>query len=157
VAIVFAAALALQMWDVWPQHSGYVYLRNVAADPAARLHDPRWHTLAQGKKHLTLLPPNACGIAAGSYLPLTLLAASEHLTMNMAYLARWDERGSQNYCARLDTQLHSGHFDADELFVLGPDWRALFHARNPQASCFRLDGYETCVLSPANPAPLKTW
>jgi len=71
----------------------------------------------------------------------------------MAYLARWNEGAAQDYCARLDAQLHTGHFDADEILVLGPAWRELFHARHPQASCMILDGYEACVVPPASPKP----
>jgi len=140
------AALALQMWDTRPQQALRAMARTDVAPAAARLHDPRWHTLAVGRSHLTLLPPLACGRPAGTYLPFVLLAAQERLSVNTGYVARWDMQGTQHYCEKLDAQLRLGNFGSDAIFVLGPDWRDLFHRNAHDASCLTLDGYEACIL-----------
>lgn len=148
--LLLSAALLAQLWDFSLSHRRFAQIRKTAsAIPAeASLHDARWAQLAAGKQHLTFLPPPGCAHPAGPYLPFQLFAASRAMTFNSGYLARWNLKATRLYCVELSTQLKSGTFGGDDLYVLGADWRDAFFERAPSARCEKLDGYEACVIDP---------
>jgi len=147
-SILLGAALILQMIDLSAWHMRVARLR-VKADalPAdAQLDDPRWEALAAGRHHLTLLLPSACSETAPPYLPMQLFAATHALTFNSGYLARWNSRDTGRYCEALAQQLAEGSWSADDLYVIGDDWKAKFHESATAARCEELNGYEACVV-----------
>lgn len=152
-AALLALALAAQLADLSSAHLSYATKRLQAhAEVAgAQLLDPRWASLAEGRRHLTLLPPAACGEAAGPYLPFLLFAADHRLTLNTGYLARWNERATHAYCADLAAQADAGAWSPQDIYVIGPDlrWKARRERVPPPFSCSRLDGYEVCVVDAA--------
>jgi hypothetical protein len=150
-AAVLAVVLIVQIADFSDAHARTARLRLSANDAPAGtlLDDPRWRDLAAGRKHLTLLPPSACGSAAGPYLPFVLLAAEQRLTVNAGYLARWDMRATGRYCESLGKELRAGEWSADDLYVVGAAWKAAFLRGAPEARCERLNDYDACVIGPA--------
>jgi len=143
-------ALVAQLWDFSLSHRRFARMRTTAtAIPAdTQLGDPRWAALAEGRRHLTLMPPVACGHQPGPYLPFQLFAATHSMTFNSGYLARWNVRGTERYCTDLGAQLAAGDFGSDDLFVVGADWRDAFLRNVPTARCETLDGYQACVIDP---------
>lgn len=152
-AALLGLALAAQLADLSATHRHYANtrLRANAEVPGTRLTDPRWAELAAGRRHLTLLPPGACGEAAGSYLPFQLFAADHRLTLNTGYLARWNAQATQAYCGDLAAQADAGAWSREDVYVLGPDprWKARFEREPPPFACAKLDGYDVCVVDEA--------
>ncbi|HEY0233110.1 MAG TPA: DUF6311 domain-containing protein [Dokdonella sp.] len=151
--MLLSVALLAQLWDFSLSHRRFARMRIAAiAIPAdTQLSDPRWARLAEGRHHLTLLPPGACAHEAGPYLPFQLFAAAHSMTLNSGYLARWDARGTGRYCAELGAQLAAGTFGSDDLYVLGDEWRDAFLGKVPTARCETLDGYQACVIDASAP------
>jgi uncharacterized protein DUF6311 len=152
---VLATILVVQMVDFSTAHARYAVLRagaNVAV-PEARLDDPRWQVLAEGRSHLTLLPPIACGKQAGPYLPFLLFAASHGMTLNSGYLARWNRKATGRYCEDLGKQVDAAAWSKDDLYVIGADWKARFERQAPTARCETLNGYDVCVVEGTTPRP----
>lgn len=114
--------------------------------PEQTLTDPRWDELAAGRKHVTLVPPNSCGVQPGSYLPFQLLAARHGMSLNSGYVNRWDPKAENEYCRQLVRQLADGDLHEDELYVVGDDWLERFGNANRVFRCEMLDGYRACVL-----------
>lgn len=152
-SILLGAALILQMLDLSAWHMRVARLRvNADVLPAdAQLDDPRWEALAAGRHHLTLLPPSACSETAPPYLPMQLFAATHALTINSGYLARWNSRETGRYCDALVQQLAEGPWSADDLYVIGADWKVKFHESAATARCEELNGYEACVVDGSAP------
>ncbi|MFC4819380.1 DUF6311 domain-containing protein [Dokdonella ginsengisoli] len=152
-ASLLALALTAQLADLSPTHLHYAKtrLRANAEVPGTRLGDARWAALAEGRRHLTLLPPAACGEAAGPYLPFQLFAAQHRLTLNTGYLARWNDRATQDYCGDLASRSDAGLWSPDDIYVIGPDrrWKERFERTPPPFSCEKLDGYDACVVDEA--------
>lgn len=144
--LVMVAAIAVQMWEARPLHTYFARTR-ITVPPVETLKDPRWETLIDGRQHLVQLPPAYCGVAPGPYLPFALLAIEHHLTVNTAYLARWNTRKINRYCQSLTLATRNGTLDADAVYVLGESWRDRFHATHKDAHCETLDGYEACTLA----------
>jgi len=69
------------------------------------------------------------------------------LTVNTAYLARWNTRKAARYCHRLETSTANGTLADDAVYVIGENWRDRFHANHRHAHCERLEGYEVCTLA----------
>lgn len=152
---VLATTLVVQMVDFSVAHERYAVLRagaNVAV-PEAQLDDPRWQVLAEGRSHLTLLPPIACGRQAGSYLPFQLFAASHGMTLNSGYLARWNRKATGRYCEDLGKQVEAAAWSKDDLYVIGADWKDRFDRRAPAVRCETLNGYDVCVAEGTTPRP----
>ncbi len=151
---LLAAALVVQLFDLAPEHARVARLRQQAnATLAGTLDDPRWAELAAGRHHLTLLPPSACGHSAPPYLPLLLFAADHGMTFNSGYLARWNQRKTAGYCESLQRRLASGPWSADDLYVVGDEWKARFERSAPNARCERIDVHDVCVVPPSSLAP----
>ena len=150
---VLTAILIAQMVDFSVAHTRFAVLRanaNVAV-PAALLDDPHWEILAAGRSHLTLLPPIACGKQAGPYLPFLLFAADHGMTLNSGYLARWNRKATNRYCEELGKQVEAAAWSADDLYVIGADWKDRFEQQAPAARCETLNGYDVCVVEGATP------
>jgi hypothetical protein len=153
-AAILAAALLVQMADFSDAHERFArYSLKMQSNRPVVLDDPRWAQLAAGRSHLTFLPPIACGHPAGPYLPFLLFAADHAMTINSGYLARWDLAATQRYCADLHRQLVAGAWRADELYVVGEDWKARFSERAAAARCEQLNGYDVCVVEGTTPVP----
>ena len=50
-----------------------------------------------------------------------------------------------------NTQVNCG-VGADDLYVIGPDWKQRFEKSAPTARCEKIDGYDACVVD-APPSP----
>jgi hypothetical protein len=150
-ATILGAVLVVQIADFSLAHARTARLRLTAdaVPDGMRLDDSRWSGLAAGRRHLTLLPPAACGAAAGPYVPFVLFAAEHGLTVNTGYLARWNMRATGSYCESLDEALRAGAWSADDLYVVGDAWKEAFLRGAPTARCERLNGYDACVVGPA--------
>ncbi|MBO9663265.1 DUF6311 domain-containing protein [Dokdonella sp.] len=142
--------LIVQLADLSAVHLHYATtrLKANAEVPGTRLTDPRWADLARGRRHLTMLPPVACGKSAGSYLPFQLFAAEHELTLNTGYVARWNLKATQQYCTDLAERAGAGAWSAQDIYVIGPAerWKA-FLEQAPSLSCEKLDGYDVCVVA----------
>lgn len=148
--LLLGVALTVQLADLRLIHHHYAATRLQARDvPSdAQLSDPGWARLAQGRRHLTMLPPRACGAMAGPYLPFQLLAAAHRLTFNSGYVARWNAHATARYCAQLSAQADAGQWSDEDLYVLSPatDWATRFQRSAAPHRCEQLDGYTVCVL-----------
>ncbi len=149
--LLLAIALVAQLADLDPMHryqaTTRLHAREVPAQ--AQLADPGWARLAQGRRHLTMLPPRACGAMAGPYLPFQLFAAAHRLTFNSGYIARWNARATEHYCEQLDAQAETGQWSREDIYVINHDngWKARFERNAPPHACEPLDGYDVCVLA----------
>lgn len=148
--LLLAIALVAQLADLDPIHRYQATTRRHAREvPAqAQLADPGWARLAQGRRHLTMLPPRGCGAMAGPYLPFQLFAAAHRLTFNSGYIARWNARATEHYCEQLDAQAESGQWSREDIYVVNRDngWKERFERNAPPHVCEPLDGYDVCVL-----------
>ena len=147
-AALFAAALGLQMFEDRAVHLHFASLRSGVGWPPSEtlLTDPRWDSLMRNRQHVTMLPPDACGIMAGSYLPFQLLAARHAATFNSGYLARWNSVHTQHYCDELSEIIASAHYSTDDVYVVGPDLAENIR-QNPNMACQSIDGYVVCTAS----------
>jgi len=152
--MLVTAAFALQALDLSNAHLYYAALRSGIGwpKPEQQLRDPRWDSLTYKRRQLTLIPPTSCGVQPGSYLPFQLLAARHGMSLNTAYVARWDPDANAEYCQRLVTQVESGALDADEVYVVAADWRERFEKNGQASHCESLDGFRACVIEPAKPS-----
>ena len=155
-AAILGAASLLQLAELRGYLLGLVAQQYAVAPilPGATLTDPHWPALAAGKRHLTLAPSKFCGHEAGPYLPFQLFAATQHLTFNGGYYARWDIDAESQVCRALYAALKAGQFSADDVYVVGADWREFF--QDPaRVRCEHVETYTVCrtVDSPAPPSP----
>ncbi len=70
------------------------------------------------------------------------------MTFNSGYLARWDLRATQRYCAQLNLDSNAHRFSGDDVYVVDSSWAPRLQG-NPNADCRTLDSYEVCVFSGA--------
>lgn len=141
-------ALFIQIADFSIAHAvlGEVRLQANQIPQGTMLDDREWIDATSNRKHLTLLPPLACGLQPGPYLPFQLLAADHGMTINTGFLARWDKDATNRYCSALDQQMRSGAISPDDLYVVGAAWAAMFlDAAGSKIVCRRIDGYEVCA------------
>jgi hypothetical protein len=150
-AMILFVAFALQAWELDLAHVSVARLRTGQGLPAADvpLRDARWDTLADGRHHLTLIPPLMCGVQPGtSYLPFLLLAAKHSMTLNSGYVARWDAQAAKRYCEQLVEYLSKDERSGDDLYVVADDWLSRFDLHDRPAHCERLDNVRACVVDP---------
>ncbi|HEX3896353.1 MAG TPA: DUF6311 domain-containing protein [Rudaea sp.] len=150
-AMILFVAFALQAWELDLAHVSVARLRTGQGLPAADvpLRDARWDTLADGRHHLTLIPPLMCGVQPGtSYLPFLLLAAKHSMTLNSGYVARWDAQEAKRYCEQLVEYLSKDERSGDDLYVVADDWLSRFDLHDRPAHCERLDNVRACVVDP---------
>ena len=150
---ILSAALLLQLAE---SGSFFIGTAQQAAlrpiPPAAVLTDPRWQELATGRHHLTLAPTLFCGHQPGSYLPFQLFAAEQHMTFNGGYYARWDIDATNRACRELYAAIGAGQFSADDLYIVGADWRAFFD--DPaRVRCEQVETYTVCRATGAADPP----
>ena len=149
-AVLITGAFALQAWDFSDAHLLYANVRSGAGwpKPEQQLVDAHWDQLAAGRHHLTLIPPASCGVQPGSYLPFELLAARHAMSLNTAYVARWNPGANAQYCERLVAQLADGTLSSDDLYIVAEDWRERFEKGGQMSHCESLEGFRTCVIDP---------
>jgi hypothetical protein len=148
-AMILFSAFALQAWELDLSHVSVARLRTGQGLPAAEvpLRDPRWDALADGRHHLTLIPPLMCGVQPGSsYLPFLLLAAKHSMTLNSGYVARWDAQAAKRYCDQLMDYLAKNKRSDDDLYVVADDWLSRFTLHDRSARCEQLDNLRACVF-----------
>jgi hypothetical protein len=148
--VLITAAFALQAWDFSNARLLYANVRTGVGwpKPERQLADAHWDQLAAGRHHLTLIPPASCGVQPGSYLPFQLLAAKHAMTLNTAYVARWNPGENAQYCERLIAQLANGKLSSDDLYVVAEDWRERFEKGGQTSRCELLEGFRACVIDP---------
>jgi len=153
-AVLITGAFALQAWDFSDTHLLYANVRSGAGwpKPEQQLVDAHWDQLAAGRHHLTLIPPASCGEQPGSYLPFQLLAARHAMSLNTAYVARWNPDASAQYCERLVAQLVDGTLSGDDLYIVAEDWRERFEKGGQTSHCESLEGFRACVIDPVSVA-----
>jgi hypothetical protein len=146
-AALLAAAFAVQAWEFSPVHLHYAGLRTGWdwPTPTPMLNDPGWEDVVRGRHHLTMLPPEACGKAAGPYLPFQMLAIEQHLTFNSGYLARTSFHNTLRLCKGIEEAVAAKTFCTDDVYVVGPEWTEMVSS-DDDANCRRLDSYLVCVF-----------
>lgn len=93
-------------------------------------------------RHITLLPPIACGEPAAPYQPFALLAGYYGLTINSGRLARFDVERTQQYCQ----QLQHAQVDDETIYVVHPDNLIHFKQKTSHPlSCSIIDSFNVCV------------
>lgn len=146
-------------WEFSQMHLRFAQLRTGTGweSPTQRLTDPGWSDLVHGRHHLTMFPPLACGNQAGPYLPFELLAAEHGMTFNSGYLARWDLRATERYCAQLTSASDAHHFSSDDVYVVDSSWAPKLGGI-PKPECRKMDSYNVCVFNSAKPTQAQnTW
>ncbi len=146
--VLLTCAVAAQAWDFTNSHRQAAHLRDGAnwPPPMQSLDDPGWDELAANRRHLTLIPPAPCGDPPGPLLPFQLVAARNRMTFNTAYVARWNPKAEQNYCAQLVDQLAKGDLRSDELYIVSDQWLERFRHTDKAPTCHTLDGFLACVV-----------
>lgn len=142
-------ALIVQWFDLAPLHDYTAHMRHgvYPQETAEILHDTRWQTLAAGRRHITLVPPPACGKEAAPYLPFSILAGDHGLTINSGYLARFDEKRTFEYCSELKAELDSGRREADTLYIVHPDQLDRFRQSSTiPLECEVIENYTACWI-----------
>jgi len=144
--LLVALAVALQVADLSPLYDRSQHLRELKPPPAFVLSDSVWADSLSGRRHITLLPPPACGVEAAPYLPFSLLAADHGMTINTGYLARFDEQKTFAYCDVLREQIAAGKREPDTLYIVGREQLASFKEKSDASMrCLELEGYTACA------------
>jgi hypothetical protein len=116
---------------------------------AAVLRENWWDQAVAGKKHITLVPPPACGKEAAPYFPFSLLAGDHDMTVNTGYLARKDDQATSAYCDRLQAEIQAGRRRMDTLYIVSDERLDEFLARSgPRVKCTAIEGYNACESAP---------
>jgi hypothetical protein len=123
--LLLAIAVALQAYDLYAQ-----CLRDRAVRSAESWYawddlskDPQWQRAAAISRHVILVPPDDCGVAAAPYAPIGVFAAPRHVTLNAGHAARFDLAAVKAACAAVNAQLESGNLDPGTIYVVHVDER----------------------------------
>jgi hypothetical protein len=146
-APLLAVAFLAQLYELAPMHVRDSQMRiGIHSRPAEQvLHDPYWTQVAAQRRHITLIPPPACGKPAAPYFPFSLLAADHGLTINTGYLARYDEQRTLAYCNALATQWQSGQRNTDTLYIVSNETLDQFRVTSSvPLDCRKVEGYAAC-------------
>ncbi|OUD15267.1 hypothetical protein TPSD3_01690 [Thioflexithrix psekupsensis] len=105
-----------------------------------------WATQAAQYKHITLLPPIACGEPPAPYQGFAYWAGRHGLSINTGQVARFDVERTAAYCQDLFEELRTGVIKSDTIYVVHPLYLSDFqnNAQYP-VSCREIDGFMTCV------------
>jgi hypothetical protein len=154
--LLISCAFAAQAWDFSQAHLFDANLRSGVGwpPPEHQLSDARWDQLAAGRLHLTLIPPAPCGEPPRSLLAFQLLSAKHAMSLNAAYVARWDTVAEAHYCDELVEQLAKGALRSDELYIVTDEWLARFEQSNHSANCEMVDGFRACVITLTTAEPI---
>ena len=144
-------ACVLQFAEITPLHIYRMQLRLQHENNASLLHDMYWTDAVRGRSHITYVLPPACGPEAAPWLPFSLLAADNGMTINTGYVARFDEPRTFAYCETLKQQLAKGERSVDTLYIVHPDQLEQFRAESAvNMQCTTADGFIGCVVVPAS-------
>ncbi|MCY1075737.1 DUF6311 domain-containing protein [Archangium lansingense] len=169
---VVTGVLALTVWR-WRQHPrvlvalllGAVAIQGVdtpnmwrgnllPSHPWPRLQAPEWERVDPFYRHIVLFPPILPGAGEpceegifpdDAYLLFGDLAYRRGVTTNSAALARIDASQAMAACRSLRSDVQSGRFAEDTLYVVGKKQTAAF--QRPELTCGVLDGYTVCVAA----------
>lgn len=146
--IVLAAAVLVQAYDLNVAYRGARTLRTQRWQ--GPLFNSFWSDAPRHYRHLTLWPTNLCegGGTAVDYVPFALVAGRAGVTLNAGFEARQDARHFVEYCRSFQARRTRGEMSDDELYVLGPGFRAGVETRARQPiTCFDIDGYGVCMTT----------
>ena len=132
-ASLLTAALLLQVVDLSAVHERVANLRR----KRTRTQQDPTHGSAMGLARgwtpsLTLLPPRPAVKSAAPYLPMLFFAADHGMAFNSVSCALGHAQGALLRIA--GRELTEGAWSADDLYVLGPDWKARFRDSAPAAA-----------------------
>lgn len=147
--VLLCTATVVQVFDLAPLHDRMQGIRagSYHRQLEATLHSPQWEVLTRDRKHIALVPPPACGKEAAPYLPFSLLAGDQRLTINTGYLARFDETRTAVYCTDFNKSVADGVRDADTLYIVSPEQYDDFVAGSSKSmSCEEIEGFRACAL-----------
>lgn len=145
-AAVLAALIILQFVDLQPliqpkrQTQFATYQSPLQAD--------FWQSAAQTNRHLVIIPERRLSL---QYEPFAVYAVHNHLTLNLAYLTRYDAEAFAEFANQTWADLQANQPDAETIYILtDPSWIEV--ARNELADDMLVcDFYEiTVLLSPEN-------
>jgi hypothetical protein len=152
--IYLSLGLTLQIIDLWPIYQSH---RQVRWNPALHwnpqlpvwnnpLKSAIWELAAPYYRHITLLPPGACGEAAAPYQPFAYLAGHHGLTINSGQMARFDDQQTGEYCQQLLKDLQQGKVEHDTVYIVHPTYLAnLQKNARRDLVCSKIDDFEVCV------------
>lgn len=147
---LLAIAFFAQLLDLSPVHVADARMRIGIFNSNAEqeLHDPYWNEAVIGRRHITLVPPLACGKPAAPYFSFSMLAADHGMTINTGYLARFDETRTFAYCDKLKSELDSGVRFADTLYIVQAEENDRFRETSAtNMDCRDVEGYTACVIA----------
>ena len=76
------------------------------------------------------------------------------MSLNAAYVARWDNDAETKYCEQLVDQLAKGELSSDELYIVTDEWLARFQLNNHLVNCEIVDGFRACVIPASAAKPM---
>lgn len=151
--LLLAAAL-LQTLEYRPWQQGRAADRAIAHAGTLQPLPARWDALAQGRAHLVAVPARGCGAEPLDWFSLARLALRHDLTLNSAYLARFDGKALRAACANVVTDLATGRVRADTLYVLSESAvRALPSVAAARLHCLTMRGVAACVSAAPGMGP----
>jgi hypothetical protein len=148
---LLGAAFFVQLLDLAPLQVRIAQYRvgHYDRQEVTVLHDGWWDQAVIGKKHITLVPPPACGNEAAPYFPFSLLAGDHHLTVNTGYLARFDEERTSAYCDKLQAEIDAGKRHANALYIVSHERLDHFlQTSNEEMNCRNVEGFVACATAP---------
>ena len=151
VTALLLGAVVLQIGDtqdLWDR-------TRLRGQPWPRLEAPEWASVDPFYRHIVLFPPSIlrferepCDKAAfreDTYVRFGDLAYRKGMTTNSVYPARFDEPKVLVVCKALQSDIESGRFAEDTLYVVEKKKWAAF--QRPELTCGVLDGYRVCVAA----------
>jgi len=152
--IVLSVALGIQLLDFHPQHRAH--WTNFHTNATWHSWEPEvdlaaWQTWTQDAQHLVKIPSRFCGEPAAPFFPFAYYAASHGLTINTAYVARYDVAAMEAYCQQLHTRLDTGEVKTDTVYLIGAEFVERFKANAQKPlTCQQITGIETCKVALSN-------
>lgn len=119
-----------------------------------RLEAQAWQSLDPFYRHIVLFPPSIFGadppcdnqtFPEYAYVRFGDLAYRRGMTTNSLYPARLDKPRIEAYCEALRSEISSGRFAEDTVYVVSKKELAAF--QRPELTCGELDGYTVCVAA----------
>lgn len=115
--------------------------------------DPLWVDRLADRRQLVLLPARLCGGPPIDDLQAARLALRHSMTINSAYLARYDGRALRADCEGRRQALLEGQWDEGSVYVLGePLWSDLRQRLPSHVDCLEQDGHAVCITAGSSAA-----